>query len=26
MNADSNMINTTTAEFWKRYFQQAEQQ
>jgi len=26
MNAESNMINTTTAEFWKRYFQQAEQQ
>ncbi|MEW9799703.1 serine hydrolase domain-containing protein [Alteromonas lipolytica] len=24
MNAESNMINTTTAEFWKRYFEQAD--
>jgi beta-lactamase class C len=24
MNAESNMINSTTAEFWKRYFKQAE--
>lgn len=24
-NAESNMINTTTAEFWERYFEQAEQ-
>ena len=23
MNAESNMINTTTAEFWERYFEQA---
>ncbi|WP_189407363.1 serine hydrolase domain-containing protein [Alteromonas halophila] len=23
-NAESNMINTTTAEFWERYFEQAE--
>lgn len=24
MNAESNMINSTTAEFWKRYFKHAE--
>lgn len=24
MNAESNMINSTTAEFWKRYFKQAD--
>ncbi len=24
MNAESNMINSTTAEFWKRYYEQAE--
>jgi len=24
MNAESNMINATTAEFWKRYFKQAD--
>lgn len=24
-NAESNMINTSTAEFWERYFEQAEQ-
>jgi len=24
MNAESNMINSTTAEFWKRYYEQAD--
>ena len=25
MNAESNMINSTTAEFWERYFKQADE-
>lgn len=25
MNAESNMINTTTAQFWARYFEQADE-
>ncbi|MEM7259622.1 MAG: serine hydrolase, partial [Pseudomonadota bacterium] len=24
MNAESNLINTTTAEFWEAYFEQAK--
>jgi len=24
MNAESNMINSTTAEFWKRYLKKAD--
>ena len=26
MNAESNLINTTTADFWRTYFQEAKRQ